>query len=78
MMNGLKGIATLVTAIAVLSMTGSAFAGKDDRGNGRGNGGDKGDQPVAVPEGGSTLLLLGAALVGVAAYRRWASRITNS
>jgi len=50
-----------------------AFAKKDKGGNeGSGGGGQSSDTtPVPVPETGSTLLLLGAALLGVAGFRRW-------
>ena len=76
-MKGLKISAIIVTAIAVLSLAESAKA-DSDKGNKNDNSGGGGQtQPVTVPEGGSTLLLLGAALAGVGAYRRWV-RIPNS
>ena len=77
-MKGLKGSVAIVASIAVLSVTGSALASKGNGGNGQGNDrpgrGNEKDQPVAVPESGSTLLLLGIGLASVEAYRRWASR----
>ena len=75
-MNVLKMTAPLLLMCLLAS---PAFAKKDkDQGNGGSGGGGQSSEttPVPVPETGSTLLLLGAALLGVAGFRRWVLKPT--
>jgi hypothetical protein len=75
-LKGIKRGAAVIAVATVMSIMGSTVALKADRGND--NKGTSKDKPVAMPEAGSALVLLGLALVGVEGYRRWAGRMPKA
>ena len=76
-MHAIKGAAIVVTSITALTLAGGALSSKGKHHPERPPRDDH-KQTVAVPEGGSTLMLLGIGLLGVEGFRRWANRNGDS